>query len=88
MAGEEGIEPSSSVLPARRGTLLFIELSQLLAGVEGIEPSSLVLETSVLPLNYTPTKKCEKQCALAGGETDVLPLNYSPTIRRPVNRII
>jgi len=39
-------------------------------------------------LNYTPTKKCEKQCALAGGETDVLPLNYSPTIRRPVNRII
>ena len=63
MAGEEGIEPSSSVLPARRGTLLFIELSQLLAGVEGIEPSSLVLETSVLPLNYTPTKKCEKQRA-------------------------
>lgn len=26
-----------------------------MAGAEGIEPSSLVLETSVLPLNYTPT---------------------------------
>ncbi len=25
-----------------------------MAGAEGIEPSSLVLETSVLPLNYTP----------------------------------
>lgn len=25
-----------------------------MAGEEGIEPSSLVLETSILPLNYSP----------------------------------
>ncbi len=29
-------------------------LTAFLAGVEGIGPSSMVLETTVLPLNYTP----------------------------------
>lgn len=37
-------------------SLILSPENKKLAGVEGIEPSSMVLETTVLPLYYTPSK--------------------------------
>ena len=34
-----------------------------MAGEEGIEPSSLVLETSILPLNYSPLRLSGEFCS-------------------------
>ena len=33
---------------------MLITINYILAGVAGVEPTSEVLETTVLPLNYTP----------------------------------
>ena len=42
-------------LPEGKSLILSPE-NKKVAGVEGIEPSSMVLETTVLPLYYTPSK--------------------------------
>jgi hypothetical protein len=48
-----GIEPTS-VGATIRCVNHFATTAIILAGVVGIEPTLEVLETSVLPLNYTP----------------------------------
>ena len=51
-------EPQSGALTTSpRPPLSLGFIHYILAGVVGIEPTSKVLETFVLPLNYTPSRK-------------------------------
>lgn len=53
-----------------------------LAGAERIEHSLVVLETTVLPLNYTPTLAGAPRVELGyiGSKPIALPLCYAPTM--------
>ena len=52
----KGIEPSNVGTTIRCvNHFATIAITIFLAGVVGIEPTPKVLETSILPLNYTPS---------------------------------
>jgi hypothetical protein len=51
-----GIEPTNAGITIRCVNHFATTAITILAGVVGLEPTLEVLETSVLPLNYTPIK--------------------------------